>query len=81
MATLHDGDTFLLSGGPNPIYAEYLNTNGRLGWRIVDKYGKGILFEQSAMDRFSLLIQIALGQQAPGSLDEFLRNHGGMASG
>lgn len=72
MAELHDGDLFNLNPGTdNPVYVEYLATNGRLAWRLVDKYGHGILLERSAMDRFSILIDIALGRKFIGSLDDF----------
>lgn len=77
MASLHDGDLFNLSPGDNPIYAEFLDTRGRLGWRLVDKYGHGILLERSAMERLTVLMQVALGHQSLNSLDEFTRNHGG----
>lgn len=71
MAEIHDGDVFNLCPGANPIYAEFLETNGRLGWRLVDKYGHGILLEATAMARFSVLIGIALKEQSLNSLDDF----------
>ncbi len=76
MAGLHDGDTFVISTGDNPIYAEFLDTNGRLGWRLVDRHGKGILLDRSAMERLSLLTQIALGFDER-NLQDFMRTYGG----
>lgn len=71
MAELHDGDLFLLAPHPNPIFAEYLNTHGRKGWRLYDKHGVGVLLEVGAMERLSLLVDIALGRKTVNRLATF----------
>lgn len=61
--SLYDGSVWQLVGGENPLYAEFLDTNGRLGWRLTDKYGYGVLLELEAMRRFFLLLSVALGHE------------------
>lgn len=74
MAELHDGDTFKLQGGNYPLYAEFLDTNGRLGFRVTDKLGRGVLLEGGSMERLHMLLGIALKHEQMGSLDEFMAN-------
>lgn len=74
MAELHDDDLFVIQHGENPIFAQFLDTNGRLGWRLMDKYGRGILLEQAAMERFCILLQIALGHTDADKMNLFIGN-------
>ncbi len=73
MAALHDDDLFQLQYGENPIYAQFLDTNGRTGWRIMDKFGTGILLERAAMEKFCVLLQIALGHTDPDNMNQFIK--------
>ena len=78
MAELHDGDTFKLGGREYTLYAEFLDTNGRLAFRITDRLGKGILVDNGSMERLHLLLHIALGYEQMGALDEFTKNFNGL---
>lgn len=60
MSAPHDGDVFQLRGGENPLHAEWLDTNGRLGVRIMDKYGSGILLEKDCMVRLVEILHTGL---------------------
>lgn len=73
MAELHDDDLFQIQHGENPIFAQFLDTNGRTGWRIMDKYGRGILLERDAMERFCILLQIALGHTDTVNMEQFIK--------
>lgn len=74
MGKLHDGDTFLLRGGPNPLFAEFLDTNGRLGFRLSDKHGNGILLEAECMAALSVLLDTVLGKPSPDHFSWFTSN-------
>ena len=62
--SLHDGDLFNLNPDGHPLYAEFLNTHGRRGFRMTDQYGRGIFVEQSAMSRFANLLNKAVNEAA-----------------
>jgi len=54
---LHDGDLFDVSGGTgSPIYAEYLNTNGRQGLRITDSLGRGVLIDDVKIENLHQIL-------------------------
>jgi len=58
--TPQDGDTIKLSSGENAITAEFVNTNGRLAWRLYDRHGKGIMLTEDEMRLLGALIANAL---------------------
>jgi hypothetical protein len=72
---LHDGDTFQLRGGDSPLFAEFLDTDGRRAFRVTNRVGAGLLFEAQDMAAFSVLLAIALDKPAPDSL-EYMYNKG-----
>ena len=69
MAELHDGDSFLIRGGENPLFAEFLDTNGRMAFRLTDKHGSGILLEKDCIATLSVLLDTALDKPAPDFLE------------
>lgn len=53
MRRLHDGDLIKLGEGENSIYAEFINTPGRLpSWRMTNKIGAGILLTHDQAESF-----------------------------
>ena len=59
---IHDGDLWTLaSGNPDAPKAEFLlnSTDGRIGYRITDRYGRGILLEEAEMIELQHLIVAA----------------------
>ena len=59
-----DGEVFALNSGENRVYAEFLNTKGRIGWRIYDRFGRGVLITEEEIRK---LVQLSI--QALNSLD------------
>lgn len=53
MEHLRDGDVIQIRSGDNPLHGEWLDTNGRIGMRVTDKYGRGILLERDCMARLA----------------------------
>ena len=68
---LHDGDTFLIRGGENPLFVEYLDTNGRRAVRVTNRLGHGILLEEDCMGAFSVLLDTILDKPTPNVFDYF----------
>ena len=55
-----DGEVFALNGGDNRVHAEFLNTNGRIGWRLYDRFGRGILLTEEEIRKLVILSVAAL---------------------
>ena len=68
---IHDGDTFLLRGGDRPLFAEFLDTDGRIGLRVSDRLGNGILLEGDCMGALSILLDTILDKPAPDLFEYF----------
>jgi hypothetical protein len=60
MEHLRDGDVIQIRSGDNPLHGEWLDTNDRIGIRITDKYGRGILLERDCMARLHELFSQAV---------------------
>lgn len=58
-----DGDVIQIRPGDNPLHGEWLDTNGRIGLRVVDRHGRGILFERDCMARLAELFALVLPEQ------------------
>jgi hypothetical protein len=71
MGKLHDGDTYLLRGGESPLFAEVLDTDGRIAIRLTDRFGGGILLEAPCMAALSVIIDTMLEKPAPDCLEYF----------
>ena len=59
-----DKEVFALNSIDNRVYAEFLNTNGRIGWRLYDRFGRGILITEEEIRKL-----VALSVSALNSLD------------
>lgn len=44
-----DGEVYALGTGGNHLRAEFVNTNGRLAWRLYDRLGRGVLLTESEL--------------------------------
>lgn len=73
MAKLHDGDVFKLSDNPS-MYLEFLDTNGRVAFRITDRHGKGLCLERDALNRLFLLLAVLLDKPEMNWYDEITKN-------
>ena len=57
-----DGDVIRLSPHENATRAEFVDTGGRLAWRLYDRHGKGILILEDEMRLLAKLIINALAE-------------------
>jgi len=57
-----DGDVIRLSSHENAIKAEFVDSDGRLAWRLYDRHGKGILILEDEMRLLAKLINNALAE-------------------
>lgn len=72
MEIIHDGQAFRIDEN---CWGEFLNTRGRLGWRLTDRLGRGILIEKDGMVNLMRLLEISLqdindNEGAPGHREE-----------
>lgn len=58
-----DGDVFALSQEENATKAEFVNTNGRMAWRLYDRFGKGVLLTEEQMALLASLTTNALSNK------------------
>ncbi len=54
--TPQDGEVFALSPGDNTIRAEFVDSDGRIAWRLYDRFGKGIMLTEEQMRLMACLI-------------------------
>lgn len=57
-----DGEVYALNSGDNIVYAEFLSTNSRIGWRLYDRLGRGILLTEEEIRKLVMLSQTALNE-------------------
>jgi len=57
-----DGEVYALSVGDNKTIAEFVNSNGRIGWRLYDRFGRGILLLEEEIRLLTKLSTTALNE-------------------
>ena len=57
-----DGEVFKLSPHANATTAEFVDSSGRIAWRLYDRHGKGILLLEDEMRLLAKLINNALAE-------------------
>ena len=50
-----DGETFALSDEQDCIKAEFINSSGRICWRLCNRIGQGIMLTEDELRRLILL--------------------------
>jgi len=64
--TPQDGDVIRLSPHENATRAEFVNSDGRIAWRLYDRHSKGILILEDEMKLLAKLINNALAEHKDG---------------
>lgn len=59
----YDGEVFKLSREEDATRAEFVNTNGRIAWRLYDRHGRGVLLTKDEMRLLSTLTNNALADE------------------